>query len=76
MTVLAEPELKESKSDKKPEPMQQRFFCENCEREVFLNASYCDKCGGKIEWPEKYASIFSKDKQSKKGSNEKKKKED
>ena len=49
MTVMAEPELN-----------QKRFFCENCEREVFLNASYCDNCGGKIEWPEKYSSIFSK----------------
>lgn len=44
---MAEPELK-----------QKRFFCENCERELFLNAIYCDNCGGKIEWPEKYASIF------------------
>jgi len=50
MTVLAEPEMK-----------QKRFLCENCERELFLNASYCDKCGGKIEWPEKYVSIFSEE---------------
>ena len=42
-----------------PELEQKRFFCENCERELFLNASYCDYCGGKIEWPEKYATIFS-----------------
>jgi len=52
MTTLAEPELK-----------QKRFFCENCEREVFLNAVYCDNCGGKIEWPEKYTSVFSEKKQ-------------
>ena len=48
MTVLAKPEVK-----------QKRFFCENCERELFLSAVYCDTCGGKIEWPEKYASIHS-----------------
>ncbi len=56
MATLAEPELE-----------QKRFFCENCERELFLNAAYCDKCGGEIEWPEKYVSIFSekaRDKQS------------
>lgn len=56
MTTLAEPELK-----------QKRFFCENCDRELFLNAVYCDNCGGKIEWPEKYISVFSgkaRDKQS------------
>jgi predicted amidophosphoribosyltransferase len=48
MTVLVEPEMK-----------QNRFLCENCEREVFLNATYCDNCGGKIEWPEKYQPILS-----------------
>jgi hypothetical protein len=48
MTVLAEPEVK-----------QKRFLCENCERELFLNALYCDNCGGKIEWPEEYQSILS-----------------
>jgi predicted amidophosphoribosyltransferase len=48
MTVLAEPELK-----------QKRFLCENCERELFLNALYCDNCGGKIEWPQEYDSILS-----------------
>ena len=48
MTVLAEPELK-----------QKRFLCENCERELFLNALYCDNCGGKIEWPQEYESILS-----------------
>jgi hypothetical protein len=51
MTRLAEPELK-----------QKRFFCENCERELFLNAAYCDSCGGKVEWPEKYASFLSQKK--------------
>jgi hypothetical protein len=56
MTTLVEPELK-----------QKRFFCENCEREVFLNASYCDKCGGKIEWAEKYSSIFSKSEKGEEG---------
>jgi predicted amidophosphoribosyltransferase len=48
MTVLAEPELK-----------QKRFLCANCERELFLNALYCDNCGGKIEWPQEYESILS-----------------
>jgi len=61
MTVLAEPEMK-----------QKRFFCENCERELFLNASYCDKCGGKIEWPEKYVSIFSEKEKDQQGYDEKK----
>jgi len=60
MTVLAEPEMK-----------QKRFFCENCERELFLNASYCDKCGGKIEWPEKYVSIFSEKEKDQQSSDEK-----
>ena len=36
---------------------QQRFFCENCHREVFLLAEYCDQCGGKVEWPEKIQKI-------------------
>jgi len=61
MTTLVEPEVKQ-----KPELKQKRFLCENCEREVFLNAAYCDNCGGKIEWPEKYTSIFSGKKQHKK----------
>jgi len=59
MTVLAEPEMN-----------QKRFLCENCERELFLNASYCDKCGGKIEWPEKYVSIFSEKEKDEQGSDE------
>ena len=61
MTTLVEPEVKQ-----KPEAKQKRFFCENCEREVFLNAIYCDTCGGKIEWPEKYTKIFSAKSQDKK----------
>jgi len=61
MTTLVEPEVKQ-----KTELKQKRFICENCEREVFLNAAYCDKCGGKIEWPEKYTSIFSQKNQDKK----------
>ena len=56
MTVLAEPELK-----------QRKFLCENCERELFLNALYCDNCGGKIEWPEKYKPILSGKKHDEKG---------
>jgi len=56
---LAEPEMK-----------QKHFFCENCERELFLNASYCDRCGGKIEWPEKYVSIFSEKEKDEQGSDE------
>jgi hypothetical protein len=59
MTVLAEPEMN-----------QKRFLCENCERELFLNASYCDKCGGKIEWPEEYVSIFSEKEKDQQGSDE------
>jgi DNA-directed RNA polymerase subunit RPC12/RpoP len=47
MTVLAE-----------PEETQKRFLCENCERELFLKAVYCDNCGGKIEWPQKYEQIL------------------
>ena len=59
MTVLVEPEMK-----------QNRFLCENCERELFLNATYCDNCGGKIEWPGKYESILSGKKQDEKGGDE------
>jgi hypothetical protein len=58
MTVLAEPEMK-----------QKRFLCENCERELFLNALYCDNCGGKIEWPEKYQSILSQKNDDEKSGN-------
>jgi predicted amidophosphoribosyltransferase len=36
---------------------QQRFFCDNCEREVFLLAKYCDNCGGEIKWPENVQMI-------------------
>jgi predicted amidophosphoribosyltransferase len=61
MTTLVEPELK-----------QKRFLCENCERELFLNAAYCDKCGGKIEWPERYEKILSDKEQKKQGKGEKK----
>jgi len=42
---------------------QERFFCANCEREVFLAAKYCDKCGGEIEWPEKIKKVLSSWKQ-------------
>jgi rRNA maturation endonuclease Nob1 len=38
---------------------QQRFFCENCKREVFLSAKYCDGCGGKIEWPKRVQKIIT-----------------
>jgi hypothetical protein len=58
MTALAEPEMN-----------QKRFLCENCERELFLNALYCDKCGGKIEWPEKYQPILSQQNHDEKSSN-------
>jgi hypothetical protein len=58
MTVLAEPEMN-----------QKRFLCENCERELFLNALYCDNCGGKIEWPEKYQSILPEQNHDEKSSN-------
>jgi len=39
--------------------MQQRFFCENCQREVFLVSKYCDNCGGKIEWPKNIQKILA-----------------
>jgi len=45
---------------------QQRFFCENCQREVFLLAKYCDHCGGEIEWPEKIQKVISSWKKEKK----------
>jgi hypothetical protein len=38
---------------------QQRFFCENCHREVFLQDKYCDKCGGEIAWPENIKKIVA-----------------
>jgi len=38
---------------------QQRYFCENCKQEVFLQYKYCDKCGGKIEWPERIEKILN-----------------
>jgi len=41
------------------QPLQQRFFCENCKREVFLQANYCDNCGGEIEWPKKVQKILT-----------------
>ena len=47
--------------------LQQRFFCENCQREVFLLAQYCDKCGGEIEWPKKIQKVISSWKKEKKG---------
>jgi len=56
---LAEPELR-----------QKRFFCDNCERELFLNAVYCDNCGGKIEWPEEYSSILAEKKENEQGHDE------
>jgi predicted amidophosphoribosyltransferase len=37
---------------------QQRFFCDNCQREVFLQAKYCDKCGGEIEWPKEIRKVI------------------
>jgi len=39
--------------------LQQRFFCENCKREVFLSAKYCDHCGGAIEWPKNVQKIIN-----------------
>jgi len=38
---------------------QQRFFCENCKREVFLSAKHCDGCGGEIEWPQAVKKILT-----------------
>jgi rRNA maturation endonuclease Nob1 len=51
---------------------QQRFFCENCKQEVFLQAKYCDKCGGQIEWPEKIQKIIAPWKTTKNDKKEKK----
>ena len=53
-----------------PELKQKRFFCDNCERELFLNAVYCDNCGGEIEWPEEYSSIFAEKKEDEQGHDE------
>jgi len=38
---------------------QKRFFCESCKREVFLQQSFCDKCGGAIEWPKEVQKVLS-----------------
>jgi rRNA maturation endonuclease Nob1 len=38
---------------------QDRYFCENCKREVFLQAKYCDGCGGELEWPEEVRKILA-----------------
>jgi rRNA maturation endonuclease Nob1 len=38
---------------------QKRFFCENCNREVFLDSKFCDSCGGEIEWPAQVQTILS-----------------
>jgi hypothetical protein len=47
-------------------PQQRRFFCENCRHEVFLQAKYCDNCGGEIEWPEEINKILATWKKEKK----------
>jgi ABC-2 type transport system ATP-binding protein len=39
--------------------LQRRFFCENCKNEVFPQDIYCDKCGGKIEWPNEIEKIIA-----------------
>lgn len=39
---------------------QPRFFCSNCEHELFLSMVYCDECGGEIDWPQKYKAILPK----------------
>jgi len=39
--------------------LQKRFFCDNCKREVFLQAKYCDNCGGEIEWPKAVEKLRS-----------------
>jgi hypothetical protein len=38
---------------------QQRFFCDNCKREVFLQAKYCDNCGGEIEWSKEVKKVLA-----------------
>jgi len=45
---------------------QPRFFCSNCNHEIFLCMLYCDECGGEIAWPEKYKTIIPKEKERKK----------
>jgi len=41
---------------------QPRFFCSNCNHEIFLCMAYCDECGGEIAWPKKYKAIVSEKK--------------
>jgi uncharacterized protein YlaI len=51
-------DLKEKTHEKnKPQP---RFFCSNCDHEIFLRMLYCDECGGEIAWPEKYKAVLPK----------------
>jgi hypothetical protein len=38
---------------------QKRFFCENCHHEVFLQAKYCENCGGEIEWPDEIKNVLA-----------------
>lgn len=45
---------------------QPRFFCSNCNHEIFLCMLYCDECGGEIAWPEKYKTVIPKKKEQKK----------
>jgi len=71
-------EILEMKSKGKPEEsrrdkaetekikQQPRFFCSNCNHEIFLCMAYCDECGGEIAWQEKYKFICAKKKEPKK----------
>lgn len=45
------------KTDSTPK-RQKRFFCSNCENEIFLMMKHCNGCGGEIEWPEEYRHLI------------------
>jgi rRNA maturation endonuclease Nob1 len=54
--------MKETRVDDKIR-QQPRFFCSNCNHEIFLSMAFCDECGGEIRWQEKYKAISAKKKQ-------------
>jgi len=64
ITLTEKLQLRKSPTEKAVQ--QRRFFCENCKQEVFLQATYCDTCGGQIEWPEEISTVIASWKASKK----------
>jgi rRNA maturation endonuclease Nob1 len=42
---------------------QPRFFCSNCNHEIFLSMAFCDECGGEIKWQERYRAIAARKKE-------------